>query len=34
MVMRKRKKIIFTQPRQLPLFEEEDDGSLKPYIHS
>jgi hypothetical protein len=27
-------KINLAHPRQLPLFEELDDGSLKQYVHS
>lgn len=26
-------KIVYTKPRQIPLFEEQEDGSLKQYKH-
>ena len=26
-------KYVYTKPRQIPLFEEQDDGSLKQYHH-
>ena len=29
--MKSKGRITFTVPRQLPLFEEEQDGQLKPY---
>ena len=30
-VMKSHTKITYTKPRQLPLFEEEDDGHLRQY---
>lgn len=29
-----KKKITYTVPKQIPLFEENDDGKLKEYDHS
>jgi hypothetical protein len=29
-----RTRIIYTKPKQLPLFEEQDDGHLKQYDHA
>jgi hypothetical protein len=32
--MEEKDKIVLAHPRQLPLFEELDDGSLTQYTHS
>jgi hypothetical protein len=32
--MTMKKKITYTVPKQIPLFEEKDDGKLKRYDHN